>query len=445
MAHQNRQLLKKRAQRRELYLGENIRAFLILEGSRIVGGEVISLSETGLAFVCEPQVDSELPIGRVVQLKLYYDARRFFTSTVEIRNKSVFNSQGSQYLRVGVAAVPQESTDTKEQLEQKLSRAINLGAETCGFVEIENPMFFAEHDYFSIRAVHPDFVLVAPLENRHFLLPGQPVQARFQIPGSQSFVADLIVDRSVPDQDWWATDVLMLNFSQHSEKILARLAKMAMIQRPQLHVQQILDAGFPVPYLDFLLRVQFSPRDGADLQTNRLKRSFLAPYQYRADHELKSARVLSFYRQNTLIATMKLNFVPDVRYNSAFYEAGVYNHQFYRKPVVEILDFRHHPDYPLPSILVPIMQQCLRASIQADFSFLVFECTQQTEHIFHRMGFATLKTRSPAAADRSFVSLGIKYGLSNLTRGVHHDTWERVYKRLHAYLNRKHPLARNIA
>jgi len=440
MAHQNRQLLKKRAQRRELYLGENIRAFLILEGTRIVGGEVISLSESGLAFVCEPRVDADLPIGRVVQLKLYYDARRFFISPVEIRNKSLFNSQGSQYLRVGVSAVPVEN-----QPQQRLDAAINLGTDTSGFIEIENPIFFAEHDYFSIRAVHPDFVLVAPLENRHFLLPGQPIQARFNIPGSQSFVEELVVDRSVPNREWWAEDVLMLNFAQRSEKTLAKIAKMSMIQKPHLHVQDIVDAGFPIPYLDFLLRVQFSSRDITELQLSNLKTSFIAPKQYVPDHELKSARILSFYRQNTLIATMKLNFVPDVRQGSAFYGAGVYNHQFYRKSVVEILDFRHHPDYPLASILVPIIQQCLRASIQAEFSFLVFECTQQTESIFHRMGFTTLPTRSQGASDRCFVSLGIKHGLSDLTRGVHHDTWERVYKRLHAYLNRKHPLAKNIA
>jgi hypothetical protein len=445
MANQNRQLLKKRAQRRELYLGENVRAFLILEGSRIVGGEVISLSESGLAFVCEPQIDSELPIGRVVQLKLYYDARRSFLTSVEIRNKSVFSSQGSHYLRVGVSAVPGEQVIEQHELQQKVDASINLGTDTCGFVEIENPMFFDEHDYFSIRAVHPEFILVAPLENRHFLLPGQPVEARFNVPGSASFFEELIVDRSVPDRDWWATDVLMLNFAQKSEKTLAKLAKMSMIQKPQLHVQQILDAGFPIPYLDFLLRVQFAASDKVDSQVAMLKSSFFAPRQYVADHELKSARVLSFYRQNTLIATMKLNFVPDVRQNSAFHGAGVYNHQFYRKSVVEILDFRHHPEYPLPSILVPIIQQCLRASIQADFSFLVFECTLQTESIFHRMGFTTLKTPASVPTDRCFVSLGIKQGLSGLTRGVHHDTWERVYKRLHAYLNRKHPLAKNIA
>jgi hypothetical protein len=445
MANQNRQLLKKRAQRRELYLGENVRAFLILGGSRTVGGEVISLSESGLAFVCEPQVDPELPIGRVVQLKLYYDARRFFVTPVEIRNKSMFSSQGSQYLRVGVSAVAGESVSDTQDLVKKVDASINLGTETCGFLEIENPMFFDEHDYFSIRAVHPDFILVAPLENRHFLLPGQPVEARFNIPGSASFVEELIVDRSVPDRDWWASDVLMLNFAQKSEKTLAKLAKMAMIQKPQLHVQQITEAGFPIPYLDFLLRVQFATLDKNDSQLPLLKSSFFAPRSYLAEQDLKSARVLSFYRQNTLIATMKLNFVPDVRQNSAFHGSGVYNHQFYRKSVVEILDFKHHPEYPLPSILVPIIQQCLRASIQADFSFLVFECTQQTENIFHRMGFTTLKTPSPTPLDRCFVSLGIKQGLSGLTSGVHHDTWERVYKRLHAYLNRKHPLARNIA
>ncbi|HYX36247.1 MAG TPA: hypothetical protein VE954_24350 [Oligoflexus sp.] len=445
MTHQNRQLLKKRAQRRELYLGENIRAFLILDGSRIVGGEVISLSETGLAFVCEPQIDAELSIGRVVQLKLYYDARRYFMSSVEIRNKNVFTSQGLQYLRVGVSVLAGDQGSEKDEVDPRLNRVINLGAETSGFVEIENPIFFAEHEYFSLRAVHPDFILVAPLENRHFLLPGQPVQARFNIPGSPSFVEELIVNRSVPNQDSWSDDVLMLNFSQRTERTQAKLAKMCMIQKPQLHVQQIVDAGFPIPYLDFLLRVQFSPRDMTDSQAALLKPSFLAPRQYVSDQELKSARILSFYRQNTLIATMKLNFVPDVRQGSAFFGSGVYNHQFYRKSVVEILDFRHHPDYPLPSILVPIMQQCLRASIQADFSFLVFECTQQTENIFNRMGFMALKTRTAAPTDRCFVSLGIKHGLSDLTRGVHHDTWERVYKRLHAYLNRRHPLARNIA
>jgi hypothetical protein len=441
MAQSNRQLLKKRAQRRELYLGENVRAFLMLEGSRLVGGEVISLSETGLAFVCEPQMDTELSIGRVVQLKLYYDARRYFLTSVEIRNKSLFSSQGSQYLRVGVSAVPNGQNVAQEKLEA----AISLGNESCGFLEIENPMFFDEHEYFSLRAVHPEFVLVAPLENRHFLLPGQPVQVRFNVPGSTSFLEEMIVDGSVPDRDWWAPDVLMLNFAQSSEKTLAKLAKMSMIQKPQLHVQEIINAGFPIPYLDFLLRVQFSARGKDDSQVALLKSSFFAPHQYRADHELKSARVLSFYRQNTLIATMKLNFVPDVRQNSAFYGSGVYNHQFYRKSVVEILDFRHHPAYPLPSILVPIIQQCLRASIQADFGFLVFECTQQTENIFHRMGFTTLKTTSPGPADRCFVCLGLKQGLSGLNRGMHHDTWERVYKRLHAYLNRKHPLAKNIA
>ncbi len=444
MANQNRQLLKKRAQRRELYLGENVRAFLILGGSRIVGGEVISLSESGLAFVCEPQFDAELPIGRMLQLKLYYDARRFFITKVEIRNKSVFTSQGSQYLRVGVSAVPDEQA-AGQNLQQKVESSIYLGTDTCGFVEIENPMFFDEHEYFNIRAIHPEFILVSPLENRHFLLPGQPVEARFNIPGSPSFAQDLIVDRSVPDRDWWASDVLMLNFAEKSEKTLAKLAKMAMIQKPLLHVQQLLDAGFPIPYLDFLLRVQFAAREREDPQVEMLQSSFFAPRQYLADHELKSARVLSFYRQNTLIATMKLNFVPDVRQGSALYGTGIYNHQFYRKTVVEVLDFRHHPAYPLPSILVPIIQQCLRASIQADFGFLVFECTQQTENIFHRMGFTTLKTRGPGASDRCFMSLGIKQGLSGLTSGVHHDTWERVYKRLHTYLNRKHPLAKNIA
>lgn len=185
MTGRGKQILKKRAQRRELYLDENIRAFLMVDGSKSIGGEVISLSETGLAFICEPRAEADLIIGRVLELKLYFDARRFFTTTVQIRNKSLFQSQGSQYLRVGVSAHVSEASEEEQDIRQKMATAIQLGPDICGFVEIENPIFFDEVEYFRIAAVQSDCILISPLDNRHFLLPGQPVVASFSIPGSR--------------------------------------------------------------------------------------------------------------------------------------------------------------------------------------------------------------------------------------------------------------------
>jgi hypothetical protein len=423
-----------RALRRDLYLGENLRVILQPESGFSFSGEIIGLSEKGLGFLCDPHHGDHLAIGRTLDLKIYYDARRSFQTRAQVRNLAPFPAQGHHYLRVGLTL----------QLNQPLhlepdSKTVLLGPETCGYVEIENPIFFDEVDHFRLRGIRKDCVFLQPLSNRHVLLPGQPVQVRFQIPGSRGFVQDMQVVQQVQDHEWWNL-LLMLRFQEPASGVLSKLAKFALINKPELTVRTLQEAEFPIPYLDFLLKVQYGQKELRAELLRELQGSFLAPHV--EVRSFKQARQLLFYRTDKLIATARLNFTRDVAEESAFVHQNIYNYQFMKKPVVELVEFAHHPDYPMASLLVPILQHCLRASIQAQFQFFTLECTPQTAAIFSRLGFTAI---SADKADRSFMTISLKHGLHDLTQGVHHDTWERVYKRLHAYLHRKHPLARYVA
>src|SRR5687768_7469141 len=111
--------LIQRAARRELYLGENIRAFFTNLRGEVIGGEIISLSESGLAFVCDVKHNEDVRIGNAYHLKIYYDARNSFITPVNVRNKSAFQSQGVEYLRIGVAAHADADLDEADTIESK--------------------------------------------------------------------------------------------------------------------------------------------------------------------------------------------------------------------------------------------------------------------------------------------------------------------------------------
>lgn len=441
-----KQGFNQRAARRELYLGENIRAFFTTAAGESVGGEIISLSESGMAFVCDPKFDSEIKIDNVYQLKVYYDARNSFVTPVDVRNKSPFQSQGVEYIRIGVAAHASDDLNEGGVFETKLDGLIPLSKSGLGFVEIENPIFFDEKKYFKMRGVHPKGVVLEPLDNRHFLLPMQPIPVKFSLPGVKVFQEEMIVTKALPKQGKWANDLLLVDFVNANDKLLMKFAIYILIQEQEISVRKLQKSGFPIPFLDFILNVENSQNGaGAAAVPASLQKSVIAPYNVRLA-DLSSARNLSFYRQGTLIASMKLNFVKDIQKNSALAPLGAYNHQFHRRTVVELLEFSHHPEYPLPSILVPILQHCILSAIQAKFAFLVIECTAQTEGLFQRLGFISLPKKNQADDDEQrFVALGIQNGLYNMNNGIHRDTWERVYKRLYSYLAKKYPQTKQIA
>lgn len=431
---------KDRAARRELYIGENIRAYFTGKSGEAIAGEVVSLSEGGLGFVCDPRFESELEINDNYQIKIYYDARSSFTTWVSIRNKSRFVSQGVQYLRVGVVVYVEESED-----KSNLDDLIVLNKNSPGFLEIDNPMFFDDKRNFRIRGITHRSVVLEPMDNRHFLLPNQLVTARFTLPGLKPFDQDLIIKRSLPKQGRWLENLLVVDFAQSSEKLLMRLAKYILILESEITVKKLQECGFPIPFLDFILNVEYAQTPVSEEELATLRPSVIAPHSSSRTAALKSARTVSFYRKKTLVATMKLNFCRNVQESSALAQHGAYNHQLHRRPVVELLEFYHHPDYPLASILVPVLQHCILTSIQAKFAFLVVECTPQTELLFNRLAFTSLpKTIEDGKDDRKFVALGIQNGLYNMTNGIHRGTWERVYKRLYSFLAKKFPHAKQV-
>lgn len=433
---------KDRAARRELYIGENIRAYFTGKSGEAIAGEVVSLSEGGLGFVCDPRFDADLEINDNYQIKIYYDARSSFTTYVNIRNKSRFTSQGVPYLRVGVAVFVED--EQNRGTESKLENLIVLNKNGTGFLEIDNPMFFDDKRYFRIRGIHPQGMILEPMDNRHFLLPNQTVVGRFSLPGLKPFDQPLVIKRSLPKQGRWLENLLVADFAEVSEKLLMRLAKYILILESDITVKKLQENGFPIPFLDFILNVEYAQKKVSEEEKSQLKPSVIAPHSSSRTAALNSARTVSFYRKKTLIATMKLNFCRSVQENSALAQHGAYNHQLHRRPVVELLEFYHHPDYPLPSILVPVLQHCILTSIQAKFSFLVVECTPQTEALFNRLGFTSLPRTDEASDERKFVALGIQQGLYNMTNGIHRDTWERVYKRLYSFLARKYPHAKQV-
>ncbi len=446
MPNRKQQTFSQRAARRELYLGENIRAFFTIKSGDVVGGEIISLSESGLAFVCDTKFDNDINVGSDFQLKVYYDARNSFITPVTVRNKSLFQSQGIDYLRIGVAAHADAEMDEADTIESKIPNLIALSKGAIGFVEIENPVFFDEKKYFKVRAVHPRGLVLEPLDNRHFLLPCQPISGKFSLPGVKSFQEDLVVRRALPKKGKWANDLLLLDFVNVTERLLMKFAVYILIQEQDVSVKTLQRNGFPIPFLDFILNVEYAQLEVESQTARPLQKSFIAHHDSSQMTELPNARRMSFYRKNTLIATMKLNFVRDIHQFSALYPLGAYNHQFHRRTVVELIDFSHHPEYPLPSILVPILQHCILSAIQAKFGFLVLECTAQTQPLFQRLGFIALpRTGAIEDEEQRFVALGIQNGLYNMNNGVHRDTWERVYKRLYTYLARKYPQTKQIA
>lgn len=424
-----------RTARRELYIGENIRAFFNGKSGEVIAGEVVSVSEGGLGFVCDPKFEDDLEIDDTYQIRIHYDARNSFTTHVNIRNKSHFTSQGTHYLRVGVVVYVDD--ENGPGTESKLDDLIVLSKNGTGFLEIDNPMFFDDKRYFRIRGIQAQGMVLQPMDNRHFLLPNQTVTARFTLPGVRAFDHELIIRRSLPKQGRWLEHLLVVDFSEPTEKLLMRLAKYILILEDDVTVRKLQDSGFPIPFLDFVLNVEYANRKISEEERLVLKPSVIAPHSSSRAAALDKARTVSFYRKNVLIATMKLNFCRNVHENSALNHLGAYNHQLHRRTVVELLEFYHHPDYPLASILVPVLQHCILTSIQAKFSFLVVECTPQTERLFNRLGFTSLPRTIDDGDDRKFVALGIQNGLYNMTNGIHRDTWERVYKRLYSFLARK--------
>ncbi|RZA23682.1 MAG: hypothetical protein EOP10_12075 [Proteobacteria bacterium] len=437
---QNQKDFRDRAARRELYIGENIRAYFTGKSGEPIAGEVVSLSEGGLGFLCDPRFASELEVNDHYQMKIYYDARSHFTTSVSIRNKSQFTSQGVTYLRVGVAVF----VDEVETTETKLENLVVLSKNGAGFIEIDNPMFFDDKRYFRIRGVHPRGMVLEPMDNRHFLLPNQNVVARFTLPGLKPFDQELIIKRSLPKQGRWLENLLIVDFFEPSDKLLMRIAKYILILEPDITVKKLQENGFPIPFLDFILHVEFAQKGIPDEDRAALRPSVIAPHSSSRTAALKQARTVTFWRKNVLIASLKLNFCRNVHENSALNHLGAYNHQLNRRAVVELLEFYHHPDYPLPSIIVPVLQHCILTSIQAKFAFLAVECTPQTEPLFNRLGFTSLPRTVADDDDRKFVALGISNGLYNMTNGIHRDTWERVYKRLYSFLSRKFPHTKNV-
>jgi hypothetical protein len=438
---QDKSQYRDRAARRELYIGENIRAYFNGKSGEPIAGEVVSLSEGGLGFVCDPRFSSELEINDVYMVKIYYDARSSFTTSVSIRNKGQFTSQGVTYLRVGVAVF----VDEQQSTETRLDKLIVLSKNGAGFIEIDNPMFFDDKRYFRIRGIHPGGMVLEPMDNRHFLLPNQNVEARFTLPGLKPFDHPIIIKRSLPKQGRWLENLLVVDFAEPSDKLLMRLAKYILILEPDITVRRLQDSGFPIPFLDCILHVEFAEKMIANEAKAILRPSVIAPFSSSRTAALQQARTVTFWRKNVLIASLKLNFCRNVHENSALNHLGAYNHQLHRRPVVELLEFCHHPDYPLPSILVPVLQHCILTSIQAKFAFLVVECTPQTEMLFNRLGFTSLPRTTSDDDDRCFVALGIQKGLYNMTNGIHRDTWERVYKRLYTFLSRKFPHTKTVA
>lgn len=443
---ENLLLPKRGGRRRSVYIGEKLYCRLTADNvDELV--EIVDLSSGGLALV-ETSSSAELPLvaGQSINLKFNQGLECPFEVKGTVSNLSDVSFSGTSYKRIGIRFDMKICKSEKDFLDQIPDRLFVCHGLIRPQAFCKDPFFYNEIVLFQVNGFSSggcDLIVSARCKT---ILPSQPIEIDIYMPGRGRFLVN-VINSSVQYKTNENQFRIFAKFDKPGKKFLDAVSEHLVMFVPDTLPNLLRDQGFRVGELSHAFDISYELIDDEVLSKENLEQGIISPAfkSKETKDELDAyARKISCKLGPNLAGILSLVF-PGKDPDKSKFKRGGYeiSDEITKGGYLELTDLYLNQGLLLVDILLPLLKNLVRITVQSGSRYLALECTTQIKPILEKIGFkdygvpAKRKTADGSVKMLQLMMLDVKLALLNKNRFLPDNIWKSVYQELYLFFKKQ--------
>lgn len=421
-------------ERRTVYVGENIFAWLKGPTGAQIKVPVIDISIHGMAVLLKKKVAEQFAKGDQIQVGFARSSLKGYQLEAELANSSELKIHSEPQVRVGLRFKANVLDDLEDFSAALADREIPLRSYIRPQVSSEDPFFYNETTLYQVVSITSRGMVLVVVNEGQTLLPGQPMGLEVYVPGKGVFFAP------AHNSDLFCVTGerhlrIYVVFDKPPPGLLEALSE-HLVAVGGLSPVALREAGFKVGAVEATMTLDYGTSDEA---VNL--RPTLLGFTPSDDKQAEHMRVVNARLGPLHAVQVTLLFVDGHKERSSLakqdhkLDAGLVKGRH-----LEIIGMQISDQVALIDVLIPLLRQVVRIAYQSGMGYIVVEARAPMVPVLEKLGFVSnlsvrkVEGESAQADDRAtLLSLAVGDILAGKSK-LPTKLWAKLYRGLARYL-----------